>query len=97
MKTITKKTKATFFSDAGHGWLSVKRSLLAELGILDQVSRCSYQKGKTVYLEEDCDVSLLYNTLKSQYGIENLNDFFDIKDSYRDRSPVRSYFPFNNQ
>jgi len=91
-----KKTKATFFSDGGHGWLAVKRSLLKDLGILQEVSGCSYQKGNTVYLEEDCDVSLLFNTLKVKYGIERLNDFFEIKNSHtNNRSKIRSYASFN--
>ena len=90
-----KKIKATFFNDGGHGWLAVKRNLLKELGILTQVSPHSYQKGETVYLEEDADISLLYNTLKDKHNITKLDDFFEIKSSYSERSPVRNYAPFN--
>lgn len=46
-----------------HGWLACKRSLLVELGLLDKVTPFSYQKGNTVYLEEDCDAGLLINKL----------------------------------
>ena len=56
---MSKQIKATQFIDPGHSWLAVKRKLLSELGILDKVSSFSYQKGNTVYLEEDCDVNLL--------------------------------------
>ncbi len=90
------KIKATFFNDAGHGWLSVKRSLLKDLGILNKISGCSYQKGKSVYLEEDCDVNTLFEALKAKHGISNLNEFFNIKNSYKDSSPVRSYSNFNS-
>jgi len=90
-----KKVKATFHNDGGHGWLAVKRSLLKELGIFNEVSSCSYQKGSTVYLEEDCDVSLLAEALRKQKGILKLEDFFEIKSSYKDVSPVRSYGVFN--
>jgi len=45
----------TFYEDPGHGWLSVKRQELVDLNILNQISSYSYQRGNTVYLEEDCD------------------------------------------
>lgn len=52
---MNKKIKLTEFSDGGHAWVSVKRKLLDELGILNEITSCSYQKGESVYLEEDCD------------------------------------------
>ena len=62
------ESKATevfeFYEDAGHGWLEVPKSLLKELGISDQISNYSYQKGGMVYLEEDADMSLFV----SAYG-----------------------------
>lgn len=61
-----------FYADAGHGWLAVKREFLIELGILDKISNFSYQKGKTVYLEEDCDMTVFQKEMKRQdidYGI----------------------------
>lgn len=45
----------TFHSDAGHGWLAVKKKELILLGIAEKITSCSYQKGLTAYLEEDCD------------------------------------------
>ena len=45
-----------FYSDPGHGWLAVPRSLLAELGIEDEISSCSYQRLDDVFLEEDADL-----------------------------------------
>ena len=47
-----------FYSDPAHGWLAVKRELLYDLGIAAKVSFYSYEKGKTVYLEEDCDAGV---------------------------------------
>ena len=44
-----------FISDPGHGWLEVTRQELERLGILNQITGCSFQKGGLVYLEEDCD------------------------------------------
>ena len=55
------------YSDPGHGWVAVKRSLLQSWGLLDKVSSCSYQSnaGKTVYLEEDGDLQLLMDKATS--------------------------------
>lgn len=52
------KNEFYFYTDPGHGWLDVPRSLLHELGIAERVSNYSYQRGKSVFLEEDCDYSL---------------------------------------
>ena len=65
MKTLT----LTAYADPGHAWVKVKRSLLQTLGIADKVSRCSYQRGQFVYLEEDCDLSLFMAAAKAQ-GLE---------------------------
>jgi hypothetical protein len=78
-----------FHSDPGHGWLAVKRQELKDLGILNKVSVCSYQKGQTVYLEEDCDAPLFIKA-KEAKG-ENIN----IKESYKDNTPIRNYEPFS--
>ena len=79
--------KLKFHCDAGHGWLAAKRNLLAKLGLLDKVSGYSYQRGGTVYLEEDCDAGLLINALKER-GIK-----FEIiqPKSWPNRSAIRSY------
>ena len=80
----------TFHNDPGHGWLAVKREELVKLGILEEISSYSYQKGKTVYLEEDCDYATFYNAYKAKYGIEP-----QTKSSYQERSPIRSYYRFS--
>lgn len=59
-----------YYSDSGHGWLAVKRSFLVSIGILDKITRFSYQRGKTVYLEEDCDVTTFVEAYKKAYGVE---------------------------
>ena len=43
------------YIDPGHGWLKVPRKELHELGIADQITPYSYQRGDWVYLEEDRD------------------------------------------
>lgn len=58
--------KFQFYADPGHGWVKVKRDLLKELGIEEKISSYSYQRGEFVYLEEDCDQSLFWQTMKDQ-------------------------------
>lgn len=61
---MEKKFTVVVYSDPGHAWAKVKRNVLKNLGIADQVSSYSYQRGDYVYLEEDCDFSLLVNALR---------------------------------
>ncbi len=70
------------YHDPSHGWLAVKRQTLIDLGIADKVSSHSYQRGDTVYLEEDCDASLFYKATKGQFSVESI---------YQERTPIRSY------
>ena len=58
--------KFTYYTDPGHGWVKVPRSLLAKLGINHKISTYSYERGDNVYLEEDCDLSHLYQALESR-------------------------------
>ena len=78
--------KIKFYADPGHGWAAVKRDVLKTLGIEDQISCYSYQKGKTVYLEEDCDLGTLLNSLEAngisvEYVEKHTNKY----------SPIRNY------
>lgn len=77
-----------FYSDPGHGWLEVQRSELIALGILFQVSHCSYQRGETVYLEEDCDASLFVQAKR------DAGDAVTLIERHND-SPIRNYAPFS--
>ena len=75
-------------SDAGHGWLAVKRSELVRLGILNKITCYSYQRGKTVYIEEDCDASTFFARKKE------LGEEIKMRSSYQESSPIRSYESF---
>jgi len=57
----------TMYADPGHAWLKVRRAELVRLGILEQISRYSYQHGPFVFLEEDCDAAR-FVIAKSQRG-----------------------------
>lgn len=85
------KVVKVMHSDPGHAWLAVKVSELEMLGIRHEISSFSYVKGKTVYLEEDCDAPKFVKAMREK-GIE-----VEIKDgACRDRSPIRyfkSYTP----
>lgn len=81
-----KNLKLKFYADPGHGWLAVKRKVLADLGILNQITRFSYEKCATVYLEEDADVTLFMETTK-KLGIQ-----VDVTYKHTNNSsPIRSY------
>lgn len=49
-----------FYSDAGHGWLKVRRSEIDELGLTNKITSYSYQNKEYVYLEEDYDMNLFF-------------------------------------
>ena len=79
----------THYCDPGHGWMKVSRKSLAELNLLEKISGYSYQNGDYVYLEEDCDASLLVEALRER-GIE-----IAVEESTTDKtSPIRSYERF---
>ena len=57
--------RIVYYTDGAHGWYAVKRSLIDELGIAQRITPFSYQKGGTVYLEEDCDAGVFFNALEA--------------------------------
>ena len=80
------KVTVKFYADPGHGWAAVKRKTLVDLGIADKISTYSYQRGQSVYLEEDCDLSTFMSAMR-EAGKE-----IEFKDSHTNgRSPIRSY------
>jgi hypothetical protein len=58
--------------------------------VADKITVFSYQKGQTVYLEEDCDAFLVMQKL-SEKGITVT---FDRKHT-NNRSPIRNYNRFD--
>jgi hypothetical protein len=78
--------KLNYFTDPGHGWVSVKLDKLQALGIADQVSAYSYMRGGRAYLEEDCDLSLLYR------ACDAIGQTIELTTRHtNNRSPIRSY------
>jgi hypothetical protein len=82
--------KLNFYSDPGHGWLAVKRSTLTDWGIDKWISTYSYQRGGTVYLEEDMDYLTFINEANAR-GIKPII----VEKHTNSRSPIRSYEHFS--
>ena len=78
-------------SDPGHGWLAVKAKELQELGILEKITPYSYMNGKTVYLEEDCDLSTFFEAYRAKFGV---NPSYTLKIVDR-QSSIRGYDSFD--
>ena len=78
--------KIKFYADPGHGWAAVKLDVLDKLGIADKISSYSYVNGKTVYLEEDCDLGILLNSLEAN----GISVEFDEKHTNK-YSHIRNY------
>ena len=57
-----------FTADPGHGWLHVKRATALQIMGPDfvRLTRFSYQRGGTLYLEEDCDAPLFMECARAQ-------------------------------
>lgn len=55
-----------YYTDPGHGWGKVEKSLLYELNIQDKISSYSYMRGDYAYLEEDCDLTVLCQALSDK-------------------------------
>ena len=83
-----------FYSDPGHGWLKVSKTVLSEhLGARwRSVFSCfSYERGEFVYLEEDCDV------FRFQKAMEAAGQIIKIRQlpQSNKRSRIRAYSPLS--
>ena len=62
---MTEFVRLDYYSDPGHGWYRVKRSLLSAYGAASAISEYSYQRGHYVYLEEDQDVVIFTRAVEA--------------------------------
>lgn len=84
------KQTYVFISDPGHGWLEVPKSDIEEAGCRHMISHCSYEKGSTAYLEEDCDCPIFLKARKLSGHAEPL-----IMETHVNRdSDIRRFEPF---
>lgn len=53
-----RKLTLIHYQDPAHGWIKCSIGLLYGLGIADKISRYSYRRNESVYIEEDGDFFL---------------------------------------
>lgn len=78
------------YNDTQHGWIAVKRILLKNLGIFNKITPFSYQRGQTVYLEEDLDAATFIKAYEVQFGKKPEFEYHNSNYS----SPIRRYDHF---
>jgi len=74
------------YSDSGHGWLAVKVMDLFDTCTAYKISKYSYIRGLTVYLEEDSDAGKFIENWKKLHG-----DFKYESKNVDGNSVIRSY------
>jgi len=72
-----------YYTDSGHGWVKTPKKLLIDLEIINNISHYSYQKNDFVYLEEDCDLSMLLQKLDEKKIPWNLKEHFSHNSKIR--------------
>lgn len=87
---MVKQSVYKTYSDPGHGWIVVKRAEVIRLGLLEKLTPYSYQRGDSVYIEEDGDAAAFCDAKKA-HGEE-----FTFKHhNTNNRSRIRSYAGYN--
>jgi hypothetical protein len=69
------QTTFNCYTDSGHSWTKVPIEVLKELGIELKISTYSYWRNGCAFLEEDCDLTVLFNAMKKIGKEMKLNDF----------------------
>ena len=85
------KKEYRYIIDPGHGWLEVPQPEIAALNIEDKISAFSYisEDGQTVYLEEDCDLSIFLIAMRQNFDIVEVyqdDTFVSALDHYHDHT-----------
>lgn len=75
-----------FYSDPGHGWGVVKRSQLVKYGLTDKITPYSYQRGDSVYLEEDLDLMVFVKAVRASGKEVKFQEYTTDR-----QSKIRSY------
>ena len=58
--------KLDVYSDPAHGWVKGPKLLIQALGLEIRISKYWSMKGDSIFLEEDCDASLLLEQLEAR-------------------------------
>jgi hypothetical protein len=87
----TRKLTLIHYQDPAHGWVKCSVGLLYGLGIADKISKYSYRRNESVYIEEDGDFSTLLQAAKIQ-GLDIV-----LRSKHTDKSSrIRSYDVYTN-
>jgi len=82
--------KFQFFSDPGHGWLKVQKSLIKKLGIQNKISTYSYMRDDNIYLEEDSDLTKFIKSMKE------IGKTVEFRKNHTNRtSKIRNYLSYD--
>jgi uroporphyrinogen-III synthase len=79
----------TVYADPGHAWAKVSKKELIKLGIADDISGYSYQRGDYAFLEEDSDLEKYILALRAK-GI--VYKFKEINANKQSR--IRNYYHY---
>ena len=86
-----REIKIKVFGDSGHAWARFPKARLVKLGIADKITPYSYQNGVNAFLEEDCDLATLINTLQAK-GFK-----VKFEETYTNRqSKIRGYCSYQS-
>ena len=86
-----RKLTLIHYQDPAHGWVKCSIGLLYGLGIADKISKYSYRRNDSVYIEEDGDFSTLLQAAKIQ-GLDIV-----LRSKHTDKSSrIRSYDVYTN-
>lgn len=78
------------YADPGHAWAKVSKKELKTLGIANEISGFSYERGEYAYLEEDSDLEKYIMALRAK-GI-----VYKFKETHTNRqSRIRNYYHYS--
>jgi hypothetical protein len=80
--------RVTYIDNCSHGYYSISKADVLKLGIAEKITGFSGLTFTRVYLEEDCDGLLLYNTAKEK-GFEIV-----VKSSYNPKFKYTHNYKF---
>lgn len=87
-----RKLTLIHYQDPAHGWIKCSIGLLYGLGIADKISRYSYRRNESVYIEEDGD----FYTLLTAAEIQGLD--IVLRSKHTDKSSrIRSYKQYGEE
>ena len=78
------------YADPGHAWAKVSKKELKALGIANEISGFSYERGEFAYLEEDCDLEKYIMALRAKGIVYKFKENFT-----NNQSRIRNYYRYS--